>query len=236
MTQIAMPVFKTFEQSEQLIAQLATKIADLLQAGIDQRGRASLVVSGGSTPLPLFRHLSAIGIEWSAVNITLADERWLPADDAESNERLVRQHLLQDKAASAHFTGLVTMHSSPTDGLALATEKLAHIHGPFDVVILGMGNDGHTASLFPCAEALQQGLTTSARLLAVQPTSAPHARISMSLQALLDSRQIFLHITGEDKKAVLEQALAGRNADEMPIRAILNQHHTPVDVYWSAQK
>ncbi|WP_028115295.1 6-phosphogluconolactonase [Ferrimonas senticii] len=235
MTTIAMPVFKSFTGAQALVDTLAQKIAAQLQDAIDARGRASLVVSGGSTPLPLFRKLSEIGIEWAEVTVTLADDRWLPADDPESNERLVRQHLLTNKAASAHFAGLVTMHATPEQGLGMALEKISHMAKPFDVVILGMGNDGHTASLFPCSEQLADGLSTDELLLAAHPTTAPHQRISFSLKALLNARQIYLHISGAEKKAVLEQALTSRDVMQMPIRAFLDQHRTPVDVYWSEQ-
>ncbi|QIZ78839.1 6-phosphogluconolactonase [Ferrimonas lipolytica] len=228
-----MPVFKPFEYSTDLVDVLASKIAADLQRAIDARGRASLVVSGGSTPLPLFRRLSNIGIEWAQVFITLADERWLPADDPESNERLVRQHLLQGKAASAHFSGLVSSDSTPEAGIALVAEKLSHFPKPFDVIVLGMGNDGHTASLFPCSEQLTLAMATEQLLVAVHPTTAPHARLSLSLSALLNARQIYLHIAGESKQQVLEQALVHTDTTQMPIRAVLNQHKTPVDVYWS---
>lgn len=230
---IPTPVFKEFDNAEQLVSQLASKIADLLQNAIDLRGRASLVVSGGSTPLPLFRALANVGIEWSSVSVTLADERWLPADDAESNERLVREHLIQGKAASAHFCGLVTPDATPQQGVTLATERLAHMPQPFDVVILGMGNDGHTASLFPCSAELKEGLETDALLVATKPTKAPHARISLSLKAILNSKQIFLHLNGAEKRDVLEQAYSSRDVYQMPIRAVLDQQRTPIDVYWS---
>ncbi|WP_298440206.1 6-phosphogluconolactonase [uncultured Ferrimonas sp.] len=235
MSTIAMPVFKSFANGDALVEKLADKIAQQLQHAIDERGRASLIVSGGSTPLPLFRKLSDIGIEWAEVSVSLADERWLPVDDAESNERLVRNHLLQGKAASAHFCGLVTMHATPAEGIGMATERLAHMPKPFDVVILGMGNDGHTASLFPCAAELDNGLSSEQLLVPMQPTTAPHARISFSLKALLNARQIYLHIAGASKKQVLDQALSSRDIKAMPIRAFLDQHRTPVDVYWSEQ-
>lgn len=233
MTAIALPVFKSFEHSDELVAALAQRIAKALQESVDTRGKASLVVSGGSTPVPLFHKLRAIAIDWQEVYITLADERWLPADHPDSNERLVREHLLQDKAAKAKFRGLYNIHGTPEAGAAMTSETLSNLPRPFDVVILGMGNDGHTASLFPCAEELEAGLTTDAVCLAVRPTQAPHPRISLSLSSLLNARQIYLHLSGESKKTVLDEALSSQDVKAMPIRAVLDQRKVPVDVYWS---
>ncbi|SHG85064.1 6-phosphogluconolactonase [Ferrimonas marina] len=233
MTAIALPVMKTFARSDELVAQLAKRICQQLQDSVDQRGSASLFVSGGSTPLPLFQAMSKIGIDWQEVCISLVDERWVGPEHADSNERLVREHLLQNRAAGAKFVGLVTMHATPEEGVAMATDRLSHFPRPYDVVILGMGGDGHTASLFPCCEQLEEGFNTEATLLATHPTKAPHGRISLSLKAILNARQIYLHIGGVGKKEVLDAALAGTDAKELPIRAVLAQSQTPIDVYWS---
>ncbi|MDF0535902.1 6-phosphogluconolactonase [Shewanella yunxiaonensis] len=229
-------VFKSFDSKEQLEQQLAQRIADALQAAIDTRGKASLVVSGGATPIGLFDKLSRKVLDWSEVFITLADERWVDTDSADSNEHLVRQHLLQHFAASAKFRGLKNMFATAEAGVAMTTEQLANIPRPFDVVVLGMGNDGHTCSWFPSAPAaeLQQALTTDALLCAVHPQAAPHARITLSRNAIMSSRQIYLHLVGQQKLDVYHQALVSDNVNEMPIRAILSQHKTPVDVYWAA--
>ncbi|WP_025822639.1 6-phosphogluconolactonase [Shewanella marina] len=228
-------VFKSFDSAQNLAEQLAKRIADELQTAIDKRGKASLVVSGGSTPLPLFEALSKIAIDWSEVYITLADERWLAVTDKDSNERLVRAHLLQHFAANAKFTGLKNMYATAVEGASMTSEQLAHIKQPFDVVVLGMGNDGHTCSWFPCAktEQLQSALNTDKLCVAVTPTSAPYERITLSKSAILNARQIYLHLVGESKLTVYRQALADIDEQAMPIRAVLNQHSTPVDVYWS---
>lgn len=227
-------VFKHFDNKAVLESQLAERIADQLQEAVDARGQASLVVSGGSTPQALFKQLSLRGIDWNKVQITLADERWVDNEHSDSNEKSVRQHLLTNKAASAKFQGLKNMFSTPEQGSAMAAEQLAHFTRPFDVVILGMGNDGHTCSWFPCAEELTQALTTDDLCVAVNPTTAPNARMTLSKSAILASRQIYLHIVGEEKLSVYRQALTSKAVDEMPIRAVLDQHRTPVDVYWSA--
>ncbi|NRD73729.1 6-phosphogluconolactonase [Shewanella sp. VB17] len=227
-------VFKSFENKEALEEQLAERIAQQLQAGVDSRGKASLIVSGGSTPLKLFQLLSNKKVEWGEVYITLADERWVDAEANDSNEKLVRAHLLQNKAANAKFQGLKNMFSTPEEGCDMAIEQLAHLPRPFDVVILGMGNDGHTCSWFPCSKEIDVALSTDELCVAVNPESAPNSRLSLSKTAVLASRQIYLHIVGEQKLTVYRQALENENANSMPIRAVLGQNKTPVDVYWSA--
>ncbi len=229
-------VFKSFDDASQLSEKLADKIATLLQEAIDHRGKASLVVSGGSTPVQLFNILNKKNIDWSDVYITLADERWVDVNSEASNEALVRKHLLQNQAASAKFTGLKNMFKTAAEGVFMATERLQHFPERFDVSILGMGNDGHTCSWFPCAEKseLENALTSSNSLAAVTPTTAPNERITLTQSRILSSRQIFLHLVGEQKLTVYRQALQNNDIYTMPIRAVLGQNKTPVDVYWSA--
>jgi 6-phosphogluconolactonase len=227
-------VFKSFNTPADLDAKLADKIAKQLQDAVDTRGKASLVVSGGSTPVKLFELLSHKLVDWSDVYITLADERWVDADENDSNERLVRQHFLQNRAASAKFRGLKNMFATPEAGCDMTSESLANFPRPFDVVILGMGTDGHTCSWFPCSAELDNALNTKAVCVAVNPTTAPHARITLSKDAILNSRQIYLHLVGEPKLTVYHQALENDDVTQMPIRAILAQHKTPVDVFYSA--
>lgn len=220
-----------YENAEALTQDFAQKIVVILKAAIASKGKASLLVSGGRTPLPLFKALSQADLDWSNVAISLADERWVSADDDASNEKLVRANLLQDKAAAASFIGMKTAHEDAADALTELNARYEAMSWPVDVLILGMGEDGHTASLFPCSGQIQQGLSTQEKLLAVQPTTAPHQRMSFSLHALLQSEHIFLHLTGESKKRVLEQALAGNNELEMPIRAVLQ--NADVELVWA---
>lgn len=229
-------VFKSFDSTADLETQLATRIASQLQQAVDSRGQASLVVSGGSTPLKLFRMLSEQKINWSKVYITLADERWVELDSKDSNEALVRENLIQGCAANAKFRGLKNMFSTPEEGCAMTIESLANFPRPFDVVILGMGNDGHTCSWFPCAPKpeLNKALTTEDLCAAVNPTTAANARMTLSKNAILNSRQIYLHLVGEQKLTVYRKALEQNDIEAMPIRAVLSQHKTPVDVYWCA--
>ncbi|QYK07162.1 6-phosphogluconolactonase [Shewanella zhangzhouensis] len=227
-------VFKSFDNTDSLETQLADRIARQLQDAVDARGKASLVVSGGSTPLKLFKALSLKAIDWNEVFVTLADERWVDNEHKDSNERLVRENLLQNRAASAKFRGLKNMFASAEEGAAMTSEHLANVPRPFDVVVLGMGNDGHTCSWFPCSEDLMRALDSDAMCEAVIPATAPHERITLTKKAILNSRQIYLHLVGEQKLSVYRQALESDDIKAMPIRVVLGQHKTPVDVYWSA--
>lgn len=222
-----------YESAEQLNQAFAGKILSLLEQGIKQNGRASLAVSGGRTPMGLFKALAASEFEWQKVDITLADERWVsPSDDA-SNEKLVRNHLLVDKATAANFVPLKTSHENAQDAIDTCDQAYQAMQNPLDVLILGMGEDGHTASLFPCSEQINAGLDLNAQanFIAVQPTTAPHQRMSFTLKALLQSKHTFLHLTGESKKQVLETAMSGDDQAEMPIRAVING--TDVELVWA---
>lgn len=213
---------------------LAGEIKVDLEEAVGIRGAASLVVSGGTTPKRLFGVLSAEALPWDKVWLTLADERWVDSTDEASNERLVREHLLINAAASAHFVGLKNPAPTPEAGADWARRALTRVPHPYDVVMLGMGLDGHTASLFPGSLALAKALdpTTPAGCVAVNSLTAPHARMSLNLAALLDARRIVLHIEGEAKWEVYQRARAGGSLAEMPVRAILQQKEVPVDVYW----
>lgn len=229
-----MPEFKEFNDPSSLAASLAATVAELLRTGIRKRGGASLAVSGGSTPVPFFAALSEQELDWQQVTITLADERWVDPAETDSNEHLVRRHLLQNRAAAARFVGLKTAAPTAVQGEKECEARLAPVPRPFDVLVLGMGNDGHTASLFPQAERLGEALSPdSGQLcLAITPPAAPHERMTLTLPALLHSRQIILHIVGPEKRAVYEQAMADGPVASMPIRAVLKQESTPVAVFW----
>ncbi len=222
-----------FSDKGSLVTTFADQIVSILASAISEHGRATLVVSGGSTPLPLFAELSQRDLAWAMVDVTLADERWVDENHADSNAKLVKENLLQNKAASAHFVPLYSDLADATDGVHEAESRLSSLSQPFDVLILGMGEDGHTASLFPCAKQIDEGLSlSSGRIcLAVQPETAPHQRISLTLPALLNSKHVFLHLTGEKKKAVLQDAMENYTEREKPITAIVNR--TPVTLMWA---
>jgi 6-phosphogluconolactonase len=224
-----------FSSRDKLDFALANTVSKLLAEAIKQKGKASIAVSGGSTPKGFFSVLSKSDIDWSKVTITLADERWVALDSKESNTRLVHENLLQNKAVAAKFFPL-------KQGDKLCSETLADLNLaaqtsllPLDVLILGMGTDGHTASLFPCSEQIVEGLdeNNSDALLSVEPRTAPHQRISFSFARLAESENTFLHLCGEDKKIVLNKALASDDKFAMPIRAFLQHPSLHTHIYWA---
>jgi 6-phosphogluconolactonase len=193
-------------------------------------GRACLAVSGGHSPIALFHALSSrADLDWARVHIRLVDERFVSPDNEDSNEHLVRTHLLRDKARDAQFTGLVGDPASLDRSLEQANRQTDSL----DLVILGMGDDGHTASLFPHAAQLSQCLDPrqTHRYLHVTPPAAPHERISMTLAALLGAGQLILAISGAHKREIYAQA-ARKSNPEHPVSYVLNQSAAPIDVYW----
>ena len=218
---------------ETLSRELATLIAGSLAAAISARGLASLVVSGGRSPVRLFEILRTQPLDWDRVCIALADERWVSPEDPASNERLVRDFLLKDHAASARFLGLKNGAPTPDLGAVSAWETFARVPRPFDAVILGMGDDGHTASLFPGSPNLPSALNAAAGCVGMWSPVAPHPRLSLNLTALLDSRRIAVLITGESKWHTYAAACGPGPVEDMPVRAVLRQSRTPVDVMWS---
>ncbi len=223
-----------FENTSALDSELAERVAGLLAADIASKGTASLVVSGGRTPMGFFQLLSQQMLDWSSVRVTLADERWVDNEHKDSNEKLVSENLLINEARQAEFVALKNAADNALDGEA-ATEAALAVIDQFTVVILGMGDDGHTASLFPGAEALALGLDMDSgrTAIAVTPTEAPHQRISMTLPRLLNAGQLIIHISGAGKQDVLQAAQAGDDIAELPIRAILNQQVAPLSIYWA---
>jgi 6-phosphogluconolactonase len=193
------------------------------------------VVSGGRSPVGLFERLRDEPLDWSRVWVTLADERWVDPQDSASNERLVRSVLLKGAAAAAQFRGLKNSAPTPQMGAADAWRSLRGLARPFDAVLLGMGDDGHTASLFPGSPNLHAALDESAQpgCAAMLAPTAPQARLTLNLRALLDSRHIVILITGDSKWMTYIEACRPGPAELMPVRAVLRQRRTPVDVYWS---
>lgn len=223
--------WRCFCNTSELDRELAEHIATRLQDDIATRGRASLAVSGGGTPRQMFQCLSGCELDWSRVWITLVDERWVDPDSPDSNERLVRENLLRNNATSAHFVSLKAGSNNAQDSLEEVAERLATLARPLSIVVLGMGGDGHTASWFPQALNLAGLLDPAgtAALGATDPVTAPHQRITLTLPAVLNSHDIAIHITGEEKRALIERAAE----QGYPVAAVLKQATTPVTIWWA---
>ena len=223
----------TAADAQALAGQLAADVAGWLQQGIEDRGSATLVVSGGSTPAPFFKALSTHQLQWSDVTVTLADERWVPANDELSNEKLIRECLLVNAASSANFLSLYNGASTPDDGWQQCDDALRTLAAPYDVVVLGMGGDGHTASLFPATKGLEAAcdLTTDRLCWPMYPEHIAEARMTLTLAALLNCRQLVLHVTGDSKRDVFRQALEGTS---FPIASVTKAAADRLQLYWAA--
>ncbi|WP_447957668.1 6-phosphogluconolactonase [Vreelandella sp. EE7] len=213
-----------------LAEQLAEAVFQALESDLAQQEKVLLVVSGGSTPVPFFKALAAKPLPWQRVQVTLADERWVDAQSSDSNAKLVRENLLVGEAANADFIPLTASAETPEQGVEDVARRTEALAWPASVVILGMGSDGHTASLFPDSPELGLALATDEALLAVRTPSQPQPRITFSANRLHQARRHFLHITGEDKRAVLGRALGGDDVRTLPIRAFLS---CPLAIYWA---
>jgi 6-phosphogluconolactonase len=226
---------RRFPDVATLFERLAGDITSALQEGLAAGRGASLVVPGGRTPTPLFERLANAELDWEDVSITLGDERWVATSDANSNEQLVRRHLLKGNAAAAQFVGLKNAAASARAGAHASWSAVAEMPRPFDFMLLGMGDDGHTASLFPHSPDLPKALdlTQPPGCIAMTAAAAPQERLSFNLRALLDSRRIAVLITGDEKWETYQRARARGAVAEMPVRALLQQQNVPLSVYWA---
>jgi len=221
-----------FDNPEGLASALADHVAERLSAAIaiNPHGVATLVVSGGKSPVAFFQALAQKPIQWSKVCISLADERWVPTEHADSNAGLLKRHLFQGPAAEAGFFSLYRPTNTLEEAAAATDEALKELP-KIDVLILGMGDDGHTASLFPdspnLAEALD--LDSKRRCLPMLAPSIPHQRLTMTRALLASATTPILSISGQAKLETLRKALAGDDLAEMPVRAFLKPS---LEIYW----
>ncbi|MEE4293852.1 MAG: 6-phosphogluconolactonase [Xanthomonadales bacterium] len=212
------PEFRAFENREIAALTLAAELGEILESAIEARRAAALVVSGGTTPAPMFRQLRERLLDWSRVTIVPSDERDVPLDHPDRNERMIREELLQGPASGATLCSLIPPGSLP-----------AH----FDATVLGMGEDGHTASLFPQSPDLSAALASTEPLEYLQAPQLEARRISLTPKALLASSQICLLIFGEEKRRVIEAALQPGPVSQYPVRVVLQQDSVPVTIFWA---
>jgi 6-phosphogluconolactonase len=232
------PEFVEFSSRDDLAAGLAARVKAALEEAISLRGRAVLAVSGGSTPVAFFKALSKLGLAWEQVTVFLVDERMVPASHERSNAKLVRDNLLQNNAANAFF---VPMFQGAFDEGDAAHQietvmKRAQLV-PADFAILGMGNDGHTASYFPGGDHLADAIDPrqTALILPMHAEGAGETRLTITLPVILAARHLALHIEGKDKRDVLDKALAdGTRVMDMPVRAVFEYTVRAVEVFWAA--
>ncbi|WP_321787777.1 6-phosphogluconolactonase [Burkholderia pyrrocinia] len=220
-----------FDTQEAQSEALARAVGDALRAALAGPARPTLAVSGGTSPRPFLQTLSHAALDWAGVDVTLVDDRWVPEDDAASNAHLVRDTLLQHAAAPARFLPLVDTRSA-LDAHVAALNANADYRVP-TVAVLGMGEDGHTASIFADAPEWDHAISTPERFVAVHPGAAPHARVSFSLDALKRVDRLFLLIAGPAKREVLDAAAA--SLQKNAISQLANDKGTQLDVYWCAK-
>jgi 6-phosphogluconolactonase len=228
---------RTFDTAEAMFRTLADEIVARLKQGVADRGAASFVGSGGTTPGALYDILAQRDLPWNKVTITLSDERWVAPNEDGSNEKLVRSRLLVGKAAAARFVPMKTDDSSPDAAETKVGAAIATVPRPFDVTLLGMGDDGHTASLYPHSRGLDKSLDVSDPAL-VRGVHTDHAvktgeRMTLTLRALLESQWIVILLKGDDKLKTYNAAAAGTDVQEMPVRILLHQSKVPVQAFWA---
>jgi 6-phosphogluconolactonase len=218
--------------ADQLTEELSRHIFQKVFLSLLNQNRVSMAVSGGRSPVKLFEKLSLTTLDWSRIDITLVDERWVSVDTADSNEWLVRRHLLKGVAAKARFFGLKNKALTARSGQNECQSVLHNLKLPLDLVVLGMGLDGHTASLFPCCPELPKAMDgkQSLSFFATTPSSAPFERMSMSYTTLMNAKQRILHIVGFEKLNTLERAISLQDYLAIPIFAFLQE---PLTIYWS---
>ncbi len=212
---------------------LADHLAQVLKKAINERGRASLVVSGGTSPVKLFEYLRNVDLDWTKVTVVPSDERLVPADSPERNERMVKDIFLKDRASRAHLVSLVSDPDSPAECEKFANDNMANFEGSFDAVVLGMGDDGHTASLFPDSKTIEDALASELSCCVQEVPSQERIRISLTPKALLNSRELVLLVFGESKHQVLQTAGEQGPVSQYPVRVALHQNRVPLSTYWA---
>lgn len=225
-----------FADADALAAALAAAVAAQLRAALAKRPAASLVVAGGTTPAPFLNRLSKASLAWDRVLVTLTDERWVSTGDPASNGAMIERTLLQHAAAAAQFVPLYTGAATPEAAIADATSRLADLPRPFDAVVLGIGEDGHTASLFPGADNLAAALAlkNGQQVAAIRAPGALQPRLTLTLPALLDARSLYVLFAGPSKRRAYELACGDGAVEEMPIRGVLRGAAAPIDTYYTA--
>jgi 6-phosphogluconolactonase len=228
-----MSLLLQFRTQNDACEMLAGTLAQNLRAAAAAHGEASMIASGGESPRPLYRLLSSIGLPWETVTVVPSDERWIDPDDPASNEGMLRAELLNGRAARARLVSLYRAGVTAARALAEIDSELARLKRPFDAVVIGMGADGHIASLFPDSPDIECALRSKAFVVAQTIRRLPQPRVSLTVPTLLDTDEVSLLFFGKDKRAAFERASEPGPAAEYPVRAILHQQRVRVTAYWA---
>lgn len=224
------PQIEVYPDAEHAALAAAEAIADWLAAGLAENDRASFVGTGGSSPGPVYDLLATLPLPWEQVSVTLSDERWVPPTSPESNERQLRERLMVGEAAAARFIPLWSDAPTAEDAAEAAEIAIEDLF-PADVVLLGMGEDGHIASLFPGSPVLEEGLDPlGGSFVIAVPTGEPAPameRLSLTLYALKQAYLTVVLVSGEAKRRIIE------DRDDLPIQALFRASDMPVRVIWS---
>lgn len=232
------PTERFFDCKQALNSSLFRNTEYQLQKSVEKNGLANLLVSGGSSPSLLYKKLSNSPLPWHAIQVGMVDERWVDPNHNKSNQRFIENTLIQQKAKNVRFFSMKTDDESAKESVVELQTQYEQVVNS-GITILGMGTDGHTASLFPYAKGLKHALETDtcycSAILASESeiTGAQTERMTLTLKALMSSEIIYLIISGQQKLETYRKALAGNDVHEMPVRAILQQKEVPVVVYWA---
>jgi len=222
-----------FDSREKLFEKLVADVTADLEAGL-KHGKASMLLSGGTTPGPLYEQLSNAVLDWKNICFAPTDERWVEPEHPDSNERLIRETLLKGNAGVAQYIGLKSRALDPVSGQAETERNLAALPLPLDVVLLGMGEDGHVASLFPGLADTKKALEDGNNLCrAIVRGDNDTLRMTMTLKCLLESKRIYLLFFGDKKLEIFKSALKEKT-NNLPVSEILHQSKVPVSLYWAS--
>lgn len=224
-----------FNHQDELADKLAATIGETLQAACAARGEAVFIASGGNSPIKTYRELSKFDLSWKKITLTLSDERWVAPDHTASNEHMLRRELLHASAAGARLISLITNDKIPEQAESEIENRLKTLSRPYDLVMLGMGEDGHIASLFPYADGLSRAVDPHSKKLCrvIRSGSTGYPRMTLTAHALLQTRRLILLFFGESKRRAYEEALNGADIYDKPVRILTNQEQVPLDVYWA---
>jgi 6-phosphogluconolactonase len=233
------PTWHIFSDRDELASEVSRFCADMISLAIQEHGEARLALSGGSTPEPIYKSLAQEDVDWARVRLALVDERWVPPEHEASNERLLRECFAKPLAAGARLVPMKTAAATPKQALADVEARYRPLR-PFDLVVLGMGADGHTASWFPRAEGLAEALDPpdDATVAAIRAAGSPVAgayveRMTLTRPAVAEARRVVLLLTGADKRAAFERAVAAGPEADAPVRALLQRPDASVKAYWA---